>query len=737
MTFVHLSLLAGGVFVALPIVLHLIMRRKPRHVEFPALRFIQQRHETNQRRLRLRHLLLLALRVAAIGLLAMALARPSVKFSGTLGSQQAPVAAALVFDTSMRMQYRSDNQTRLEAAGDWGTWLLGQLPRDSQFAVIDTRLATRPVWIDRSLTGHRLQRLSASGSSRSLVSVLDDAFRLLGESDLVRKEVYIFTDMARVSWPTDSATQLQNRIADLSEVGIYVVDVGVENPTNWALGELRLSSDVLSSQTPLEIETELSFVGPPLNQTIGQTIGQTIEQTIERTIELYLSPPGATQTDPTEETAQKKGTRIVTLESGQSQNIAFDLGGLGLGTHQGYVQIVGQDGLACDDRRFFTVEVKPPWRVLVAAPDLPDRYAHALYLTEAISPTESRLSGWNQFDCETIKLSVLAGQVLDGYSAVCLLDPTPLASKTWEKLADFARAGHGVAIFLGRNADPIQSFNQPPAQQLLAGKLKHQAKNRYGDLHLSPRVAGHPILAEFGELTDTVPWSLSPVFRYWKLGELAEGVHVVVPFSDNRPAILQRPLEGGRVLTVVTPISDLPNEDPWNLLPVGEASWPFVILANGIVSYMVGGSDQRLNYLAGQTAVLYLDPQTEYRSYALTTPDQVEVRLTPDLTRNLLPVAATDTAGNYRVAAGGIVGGVHRGFSVNLPPEGTRLNRLADDDLRAVFGSADYRVARDRDDLEGKISVGRVGRELFPFLIALVALALGVEHVLANRFYRD
>ena len=41
MTFVNLSLLAGAVLIAVPIVLHLIMRRKPTRLEFPALRFIQ------------------------------------------------------------------------------------------------------------------------------------------------------------------------------------------------------------------------------------------------------------------------------------------------------------------------------------------------------------------------------------------------------------------------------------------------------------------------------------------------------------------------------------------------------------------------------------------------------------------------------------------------------------------------------------------------------------------------
>src|SRR3990172_9115215 len=120
MAFANPLLLLGGLLIAVPIVLHLVMRRKPRQLEFPALRFIQQRHESSRRRLRLRHLLLLALRVAAIGLLALALARPTLKFSGALGSQKAPVAAALVFDTSPRMEYRHENHTRLEVAQKMG-----------------------------------------------------------------------------------------------------------------------------------------------------------------------------------------------------------------------------------------------------------------------------------------------------------------------------------------------------------------------------------------------------------------------------------------------------------------------------------------------------------------------------------------------------------------------------------------------------------------------------------------
>ena len=61
MSFVAPGLLFGMALLAVPVVLHLIMRQRPRQVPFPPLRFLQVRREANQRRLRLRHLLLLLL----------------------------------------------------------------------------------------------------------------------------------------------------------------------------------------------------------------------------------------------------------------------------------------------------------------------------------------------------------------------------------------------------------------------------------------------------------------------------------------------------------------------------------------------------------------------------------------------------------------------------------------------------------------------------------------------------
>ncbi len=78
MTLINASLLAGVILAGLPILLHLMMRAKPKRIEFPALRLLQARQTSNSRRMRLRHLLLLILRAIVIAVAVLALARPSL-----------------------------------------------------------------------------------------------------------------------------------------------------------------------------------------------------------------------------------------------------------------------------------------------------------------------------------------------------------------------------------------------------------------------------------------------------------------------------------------------------------------------------------------------------------------------------------------------------------------------------------------------------------------------------------
>src|SRR5262245_56767526 len=114
MSFVFPALLATTVLAGIPVLLHLILRQKPKSLQFPAFRFLVARHQTNQRKLQIRHWLLLALRVLLIAGLILAIARPRLLQHNLGLTTERPVAVVLVIDVTASMGARSsDERTRL------------------------------------------------------------------------------------------------------------------------------------------------------------------------------------------------------------------------------------------------------------------------------------------------------------------------------------------------------------------------------------------------------------------------------------------------------------------------------------------------------------------------------------------------------------------------------------------------------------------------------------------------
>src|SRR6516165_7878398 len=113
MTFIHPLLLAGLVLAGIPVLVHLVMRQKPKHLMFPALRFL---------------MLLLALRMALVVLICLAMARPRVFSERFNINAERPMAVVFIFDTSYSMEYTVLGRSRLEEAKERSHELLDALP---------------------------------------------------------------------------------------------------------------------------------------------------------------------------------------------------------------------------------------------------------------------------------------------------------------------------------------------------------------------------------------------------------------------------------------------------------------------------------------------------------------------------------------------------------------------------------------------------------------------------------
>src|SRR5258707_5721625 len=136
LAFAHPAYLWGLRAIALPILVHLFNQRRPRPLSFGAIEFVLRSQRQKARRLRLRQIVLLALRCLLIAAVAMALARPSLKPRGVQAAQATgPQATALVLDASLSMRYRLGSTTLFEKARSEVLAALDRLGPDEPAAV--------------------------------------------------------------------------------------------------------------------------------------------------------------------------------------------------------------------------------------------------------------------------------------------------------------------------------------------------------------------------------------------------------------------------------------------------------------------------------------------------------------------------------------------------------------------------------------------------------------------------
>jgi hypothetical protein len=643
------------------------------------------------------------MRCLLIAGLAAALARPTLKGTGLKGKEGAPLAVALVLDNSLRMQYVYQNHTRLERAADMALELVEKLPEDAAIAVCDLGRAANGFAPDNSAAASRLHNLRTSADVRPLAEVVVEAIQLAAEREDRRQEVFVFSDLAAAAWPADGLKAIDAAMAEAPDVRIYVVDCGVEKPQNASLGELELRRAVLRPGEALHLEATVS------SNLEGES----------PLVELSLADE--------EGRLEKRDQRLASLDDQGQARVEFDVAQLPLGTHQGSVQLVGADPLPVDNTRYFTVEVRPPARVLLLA----EKPADALFVREALSASGS--GGTSRFQCDVRPLDAIGEAALEDFQAVLLLDPGALSEETWNRLNDFVAGGGGVGVFLGHNASgELASFLSEAALRLLPGKLKRIS---HEETYLRPRRLDHPALAGLRDYAEELPWQLCHVFSFWQF-DLGGDAYTIAGYANDEPAILERSAGRGRALTVTTPFSDPlqpEGREAWNTLPA--EPWPFVALVDQLVGYLAQDGEERFEYLAGETARLRLAPNQQVANYVLRLPDGQATRGVTTAGDEELAVSITDALGNYRLTAGGQSQRLDRGFSVNAAAELSELKRIDPQAIEGGLPKDRVHMADNLDAVEKYVNIGRSGRELYSWAIALVAVIWGAEHLLANRFY--
>lgn len=259
--------IAGGALTAVPIVIHLLNRRRVKRVEWAAMAWLLAALKRHQRRLRLENWLILALRVAAILLLGVALAHPVLTDSALAGLTGAKRSVYLVLDTSASTGARREARSVSDAVkAEAGTVLEGLASEDT-FAVLVSNDVREEASTGRepAILVPRTAGSSAVARAREQVAALavrdtPAAWRatlLLVRSHFadedVNRQVVIVTDLTARDWSEGKALEeVGEALRDLTRRGarVRVVDVGgsQERRANLAVTGV----DLRSGRAPFE-----------------------------------------------------------------------------------------------------------------------------------------------------------------------------------------------------------------------------------------------------------------------------------------------------------------------------------------------------------------------------------------------------------------------------------------------------------------------------------------------------
>jgi hypothetical protein len=737
MSFVHPLLLGGLLLVGIPVLIHLIMQQKPKHLLFPAFRFLMQKQRTNQRRLRLRHILLLALRIILIATICLALARPKL-FSSRIGiGGNRPVAVVLLFDTSLSMGYQVAKQTRLDEGKKRALELVDSLPPDSRFAVLDS--ATGGEWLNSRaqaedrITGLKLQPVNAPvtrqiGQAYLLFKALDQEQSDPGEA--MPHVLCVFSDRTTGCWDAAEAKGLHPP----EGLNTVFVDVGVDNATDVGI---------------LRVEVPRSIVHPGQQADLRVAVGATGESA-----EGELSCQNETSE---QKTAPDK--KLVRLDADKSEVKSFEktaagpddppgtAGRMATSFQQFRFQLEPGDSLPFNNVAYATLKVQEGRKILLITDNPGDKLeagdagqwlramrASGLFLCDVISTKAMEKKGKND---------------LNGYAAACLIDvsnPFPL----WDKLGEFVRGGKGLAVVLGgKEWQPSkdEGYNKNPGREIIGARLVSLEEDAEGcllrDLEPdTPKATLHPLIRYFRDQRDMGVGvrfdqdSLPRARWYWKVDADPGKAQPIASYMDkeNSPAILEHRFGKGRVLLFTSALDGhfVGNQTANNYLPY----WFGMVLMINATGYLAGDADApNFNFICGQVVTVPL-PQTLALSFTLFGPDANGITIARGKGENELRITQAVQPGNYavfdpttdkRVAS----------FSLNSPPEESRLDRIPVEQIESLLGQGSVLSVERGLTLSDKIKGHWLQPlELFPWLMVLVLLVLAVENLLANKFYK-
>jgi hypothetical protein len=504
--------LAGAIAAAIPVVLHLLRREPESRVKFAAVMMLRSAPVEHADRRRLRQLLLLALRVAALLLLALAFARP---FLASDAASAASGVTMVALDTSLSLSSPGQFPRAQQLAKD----AIGRAPSGHLVGVLTfadgVQIVAAPSG-DRALAAAAVDAARPGLGSTRYRGALSAAAEALGGRG---GTIVVVTDLQESGWDAGDQVSIP------PEAHVEIADVGAP-PPNLAVTAARVSGG--------RIVATVRNTGPsPRDVRVQQTIDG--------------APAGEAVTSVG---ADQLGDIALPAARGSSARISID----------------DPDGIHADNVRYLVLDgaTRPAVLVVTGAGDLG---RDAFYVQQALAASGEQGTVFQVVGVAGDQLSSWDRPRLAGHAAVVLVSTRGVDQRGRELMAAYMKNGGGVLLAAGPDIDPEVAAGMVGGA-ITVTPIPAGADPRATDTRgLAPADIRHPVFRAFGADAATLG-----LVRFARIAAIrGTDCQTLARFTTGEAALLDCAQGEGRALVLA---SDL--DTRWNDFPVHATFVPFL-----------------------------------------------------------------------------------------------------------------------------------------------------------------
>jgi len=699
MTFLAPVFLAALATLAIPVIIHLLNFRRPRKVAFSTLSFFRELQQSTIRKLKIKRFLLLFLRVLAITVLVLALARPYTRPVTGLLTSGVPVLYGLVIENGIGMSRVDANGPYIEQARNLAVGIVEMAREQDRFIVVNTHgEPVRPGILNKSQALQAVSAIEAGPFGGRISSRFDAAITAIEDWAGGASVVYWFTGGG-----SNASQGFAQMVSDNQPVPLQAIRIGNARLSNTVVTGITASGSVAGPGRPFNLEVSVANLGQ--------------EPAVNHFVSLEVD-------------GQLTGQYQADIQPGENRTFLFEVIPTRSGDLTGRILLEG-DAFTPDNTRYFSISIPDRRQVLLVGENQSSR--EVSYLRSVLRAGEQTRS---QIELTTTGINQIADiPDLQLYDAIVLDGVNNISDGIQELLQRFVQSGRGL-VFYPSERGSVVSYNRF-FSRFNAGEVAGFA-GEFGSFNavtnLGRITEGHPVLDQIFDKPEAEEIRVDLPSVYYYLRYRTGGDAAAIPILRTAlgdPLLLEQRFGNGRLL-----ISMIGAGPGWSAMPGNALFAPIayrtVLLAAG------AGVSVRSEHILGPDLDIVLpfsSPIADIRhGEALYRAD---VRPTGGGEVNIRFPAVSWTPGVYSISDGNEI----RLLAVNLDVSESDFRTLSIRELENILKVHFNQVTvfetgeRTPDAVRAEISSAGFGSEVWYWFILLALLLLFAESAV-SRWYK-